>query len=104
MQELLSANSALKAQLQQRDRALEDKDAQIEQQGHELECCEHMLQELHERLAASEAAAAAAAAEHCDAIWAKGQVAGLMELNEQLQEQLEVQGLELQELKATLER
>lgn len=63
-----------------------------------------MLQELHERLAASEAAAAEAAAQHCDAMWAKGQVAGLLELNETLQLQLEAQGQELEGLKAALER
>jgi hypothetical protein len=93
----VAANSALKATLQQRDIALE-------QRCHELACCESMLQEVHERLAASEAAAADAAAQHCDAMWAKGQVAGLMELNESLQVQLEQQGQELEQLKAALER
>lgn len=69
------------------------------------------MQELQDRLAASEAAAAASAAEHCDAMWAKGQVQGLMELNEVLQEQLEAQGQELdiraqevEELRAALSR
>lgn len=97
MQELLTANSGLKATVQQRERALADKDAQLEQQGHDLECCEQMVQELHERLATSEAAAAAAAAEHCTAIWFKGQYEGLLEMNE-------MQGQEIQELKAALER
>jgi hypothetical protein len=96
-QELVTANSSLKATLQQRDNALE-------QRCHELACCESMLQEVHERLAASEAAAAEAAAQHCEAMWAKGQVAGLMEVNESLQVQLEQQAQELEELKAALER
>ncbi|KAF6259050.1 hypothetical protein COO60DRAFT_1052252 [Scenedesmus sp. NREL 46B-D3] len=97
LQELVTANSALKATLQQRDNALE-------QRCHELACCESMLQEVHERLAASEAAAADAAAQHCEAMWAKGQAAGLMEVNEALQVQLEQQGQELEQLKAALER
>jgi len=73
--------------------------------------CPGVVQELQDRLAASEAAAAASAAEHCDAMWAKGQVQGLMELNEVLQEQLETQGQELdiraqevEELRAALSR
>jgi hypothetical protein len=37
-------------------------------------------------------------------MWAKGQVAGLMEVNEALQVQLEQQAHELEELKAALER
>lgn len=61
------------------------------------------LQELQERLEATEAAAAASAAEHCDAMWAKGQVAGLLELNDDLQQQLEQRGQELEELKAALQ-
>jgi predicted RNase H-like nuclease (RuvC/YqgF family) len=96
-QELVTANSSLKATLQQRDNALE-------QRHHELACCESMLQEVHERLAASEAAAADAAAQHCEAMWAKGQVAGLMEVNEALQVQLEQQAQELEQLKAAVER
>lgn len=97
LQELVAANSSLKAALQQRDHALADKEALLEQQGHDLACSESLLQEMHERLATRER-------EHCDAMWAKGQVAGLLELNEHLQLQLEQQGQELQELKAALER
>jgi hypothetical protein len=37
-------------------------------------------------------------------MWAKGQVAGLMEVNEALQVQLEQQAQELEQLKAALER
>lgn len=66
-------------------------------------------QELQERLAHSEAAAAAYATEHCDAVWLKGQYEGLKGLNAFLQEQLaeqgellRLQGEELQELREQL--
>lgn len=68
-------------------------------------------QELQERLAHSEAAAAAFGREHCDAVWLKGQYDGLKGLNEFLQEQLaeqsemlRLQAEELQELRTQLER
>jgi hypothetical protein len=64
------------------------------------------MQELQERLAHSEAAAAAYATEHCDAVWLKGQYEGLKGLNAFLQEQLaeqgellRLQGEELQEMR-----
>jgi hypothetical protein len=68
-------------------------------------------QELQERLAHSEAAAAAFGREHCDAVWLKGQYDGLKGLNEFLQEQLaeqsellRLQAEEVQELRTQLER
>lgn len=53
-------------------------------------------QELEQRLKEADAAAAAAQAEHCDAVWLKGQAEGLRGLNEALQCQLEELGQELE--------
>lgn len=54
------------------------------------------LQELEQRLKAADESAAAAQAEHCNAMWLKGQVEGLRGLNEALQAQLDEMGQELQ--------
>jgi hypothetical protein len=54
------------------------------------------LQELEQRLKAADESAAAAQAEHCNAMWLKGQVEGLRGLNEALQAQLDEMGQELE--------
>lgn len=102
-QELLTTTSSLKAALQQRDSALSSQAALLEQQGNELECCQGLLQEAQEQLAAVKAGVSVANSLHdpadADEMWARGQVSGLLALNEQLQRQLEQQDAELQRLR-----
>lgn len=44
LQELLVQNSSYKAQLQQRDAELKAQQELLDQQGHDLACCQDMLQ------------------------------------------------------------
>jgi len=46
-QGLVGNNSSLKALLQQRDTELAAQQERLEQQGHDLACCEDMLQVIH---------------------------------------------------------